>query len=94
MQYVLQAPTVWHSFLAPGLPVTGVTFNAAGTIEVARNGVMGAAVMGNAEGRSVAGSWEERSAGDEDRRIAALTTGEGQVLDDATIREMSTMSFV
>ena len=97
MQYVLQAPTVWHSFLAPGLPVTGVTFNAAGTIEVSRNGngVGDAAVMGgggNAEGRSVAGSWEERSTADEDRRIALQA--EGQVLDDATIREMSTMSFV
>ncbi|KAG9787767.1 hypothetical protein KCU95_g7646, partial [Aureobasidium melanogenum] len=91
MQYVLQAPTVWHSFLAPGLPVTGVTFNAAGGVEVARNGAVTAAVIANAEGRSVAGSWEERSTVDEDRRLA-LT--EGQVLDDATIREMSTMSFV
>lgn len=91
MQYVLQAPTVWHSFLAPGLPVTGVTFNAAGGVEVSRNGTVTAAVMANAEGRSVAGSWEERSTVDEDRRLA-LT--EGQVLDDATIREMSTMSFV
>jgi 1-phosphatidylinositol-3-phosphate 5-kinase len=93
MQYVLQAPTVWHSFLAPGLPVTGVTFNAAGTVEVTRNGNgVSAAVMGNAEGRSVAGSWEERSTADEDRRLAL--SAEGQVLDDATIREMSTMSFV
>lgn len=91
MQYVLQAPTVWHSFLAPGLPVTGVTFNAAGGVEMPKNGTVTAAVMANAEGRSVAGSWEERSTVDEDRRLA-LT--EGQVLDDATIREMSTMSFV
>lgn len=93
MQYVLQAPTVWHSFLAPGLPVTGVTFNAAGGVEVSRNGNgVSAAVMGNVEGRSVAGSWEERSTVEEDRRLAL--SAEGQVLDDATIREMSTMSFV
>ena len=98
MQYVLQAPTVWHSFLAPGLPVTGVTFNAAGGVEVSRNGNgVSAAVMagGNAEGRSVAGSWEERSTADEEqRRIAGMEAAEGRVLDDATIREMSTMSFV
>jgi 1-phosphatidylinositol-3-phosphate 5-kinase len=94
MQYVLQAPTVWHSFLAPGLPVTGVTFNAAGGVEVTRNsGGSAAAVMGgNVEGRSVAGSWEERSTVEEERRLAIAA--EGQVLDDATIREMSTMSFV
>ncbi|KAI5268226.1 hypothetical protein E4T47_07789 [Aureobasidium subglaciale] len=91
MQYVLQAPTVWHSFLAPGLPVTGVTFNSAGGVEVMKVGNTTAAVMSGGEGRSVAGSWEERSTADEDRRLA-LT--EGQVLDDATIREMSTMSFV
>jgi 1-phosphatidylinositol-3-phosphate 5-kinase len=94
MQYVLQAPTVWHSFLAPGLPVTGVTFNAAGGVEVSRNGQGNtAAVMigGNVEGKSVAGSWEERSTVEEERRLAL---SEGQVLDDATIREMSTMSFV
>jgi 1-phosphatidylinositol-3-phosphate 5-kinase len=90
MQYVLQAPTVWHSFLAPGLPVTGVTFNAAGTVEVTRNG--SSAAEKGVEGRSVAGSWEERSTADEDRRLAL--SAEGQVLDDATIREMSTMSFV
>jgi 1-phosphatidylinositol-3-phosphate 5-kinase len=90
MQYVLQAPTVWHSFLAPGLPVTGVTFNAAGGVDVTRNSA--AAVMGNVEGKSVAGSWEERSTVEEERRLAIAA--EGQVLDDATIREMSTMSFV
>jgi 1-phosphatidylinositol-3-phosphate 5-kinase len=47
---------------------------------------------GNVEGRSVAGSWEERSTVEEERRLAIAA--EGQVLDDATIREMSTMSFV
>ncbi|KAI4719314.1 hypothetical protein E4T48_04435 [Aureobasidium sp. EXF-10727] len=93
MQYVLQAPTVWHSFLAPGLPVTGVTFNAAGAVEVSRNGNANvAAGTANAEGKSVAGSWEERSTVEDERRLALST--EGQVLDDATIREMSTMSFV
>lgn len=92
MQYVLQAPTVWHSFLAPGLPVTGVTFNSGGGVEVTRNGVPPAVAAPGSEGRSVAGSWEERSTADEERRAAL--TAEGNVLDDATIREMSTMSFV
>ncbi|THX15770.1 hypothetical protein D6D13_02122 [Aureobasidium pullulans] len=92
MQYVLQAPTVWHSFLAPGLPVTGVTFNSGGGVEVTRNGVPPAITAQGSEGRSVAGSWEERSTADEERRAAL--TAEGNVLDDATIREMSTMSFV
>lgn len=89
MQYVLQAPTVWHSFLAPGLPISGVTFNAAGGVEVSRNGFGNA---GGSESKSVAGSWEERSA-EEDRRVA-LAAAEGQILDGATIREMSSLSFV
>lgn len=84
MQYVLQAPTVWHSFLAPGLPATGVTFNAGGGVEVTKSS--GSA----AEGKSVAGSWE----GEEDPRRVAVSVAEGQLLDDATIREMSTLSFV
>ena len=81
MQYVLQAPTVWHSFLAPGLPISGVTFNGSGAVEVKSTITAG-------EGKSVSGSWEE---GQEDR---ARVLADGRIFDDATIREMSTMSFV
>jgi 1-phosphatidylinositol-3-phosphate 5-kinase len=103
MQYVLQAPTVWHSFLAPGRAMTGVTFSASGTVEVGKNvGVVGGAgavvaagMTTLVEGKSVSGSWEERKREEEDEeRNRVALAAEAQILDDATIREMSTMSFV
>lgn len=144
MQYVLQAPNVWHGFLnqvpnsAHALTGTtgrqaslgdgtgtvhgaGVGWAGDGTVRSSRQSVGGSNEMGilqGALGRGFPGAFEDGGTGiegtgvfdhadhhqqvlqdgdgnDEDAAAAAMAPpgGDGHLLNEATIREMSTMTF-
>ncbi|KAF1343613.1 hypothetical protein BDV97DRAFT_323453 [Delphinella strobiligena] len=103
MQYVLQAPNVWHGFLnqPPTSAVAAIKGAEDGRISMggAGDGLVGlrgqemTAVEG-AMGRSYDGA--EPAAGEmvvRGRKEAERLVGEGHLMNEATIREMITMTF-
>lgn len=88
MQYVLQAPNVWHGFLTLSNAAAGA---ANFPVAYSEAGFMAAAALGERE-RSAEGKGP-KDEGDAAAALVAREVVEGQFLNEATIREMSTMAF-
>ncbi|KAL1301965.1 hypothetical protein AAFC00_002421 [Neodothiora populina] len=107
MQYVLQAPNVWHGFLnqspnvmpgAQGTDRTSMEHNAAAE-NLPRSSGDGArrtggelAQVAGPFGRGFDGS-EQPASSIKGKKEAERLVGEGHLMNEATIREMSTMTF-
>ena len=103
MQYVLQAPNVWHGFLnqvpnsvAAMQGTAGTQANlddGIGSMAGMRGGGSDMSTIEGAMGRGFDGAENTTGSGGKKDHEQERLSAEGHLMNEATIREMSTMTF-